>query len=229
MKQTVFLNFLNYMKHWLSFDKNRSLRKKIIEIKKKKNSFYDYGENFFYQDMPCIKLPGLRNTKKRIDTLNLNNYLKSKTFLDIGSNIGSIILNLKNDFMKAVGIEYNPKLIEISKFIAKEKNLKNCEFIAADFLKFKFKIKFNAILSLANHSTFDKGINNTDLYFKKIDELLLNEGLLVLESHSPLYEPPESFKNIVKIYCHKYRLINSGKYDFGNFYDRNREFFIFQK
>ena len=32
-------------------------------------------KNIIFKDKPCINLPGLRNTSKRIDALNLNNLL----------------------------------------------------------------------------------------------------------------------------------------------------------
>ena len=227
--QTKLLNFINFIKHWIKFDKYRNLRKKLIRINSEKNNFYDYGENFFYQDMPCINLPGLRNTSKRIEALNLNNLLSSKTFLDIGSNAGSIILNLKTKFIKGVGIEYNPKLVKIAKIIAEEKNIYNSNFLAEDFLKYQINDTFDVVLSLANHSTFDKGINDTRLYFEKIDKLLKKNGILVLESHSPLYEPPLQFEEIVKKYCKKYKILKEGIYKFGNFYDFKRKFYIFQK
>ena len=78
--------------------KYRNLRKKLIEINTEKDDFMIMVK-IFYQDMPCINLPGLRNTSKRIDALDLNNLLSLKTFLDIGSN-GSIILNLETKFIE---------------------------------------------------------------------------------------------------------------------------------
>ena len=88
---------------------------------------------------------------------------------------------------------------------------------------------FDVVLSLANHSTFDKGIDDTNLYFKKIDKLLKNNGILVLESHSPLYEPPKNFEEIVNKYCKNYKILRNGIYKFGNFYDLNRKFYILKK
>ena len=37
------------------------------------------------------------------------------------------------------------------------------------FNTFDFKEKFDVVLSLANHSTFDKGISDTKFYFKKLN------------------------------------------------------------
>ena len=68
---TKIINLINFFVHLITFENHRNFRKKIIKEYKKKNDFYDYGENFFYQSIPCIKLRGLRNTKKRIDILKI--------------------------------------------------------------------------------------------------------------------------------------------------------------
>ena len=39
-------------------------------------------------------------------------------------------------------------------------------------MKYNFEKKFEVILSLANHSTFDKGIDDTNYYFEKVQKNL---------------------------------------------------------
>jgi spermidine synthase len=82
---------------------------------------------------------------------------------------------------------------------------------------------------LANHSTFDEGIKNTELYFNKIYSLLNKNGILIIESHNPLYEKSEIYLEIIKNLEVYYETIEHGKYDFGNFYDKNRLFHILKK
>ena len=82
------INFINYFSHLILFDEHRKIRKKVIQINKKKNNFYDYGDSFFYQSMPCINLRGLRDTKKRIKKLELEKYTENKNILDVGTNVG---------------------------------------------------------------------------------------------------------------------------------------------
>ena len=230
MKLAKILSSFNLITHKLSFDKHKSIRTTIIDsMRNNRNDLYDYGEGFFYQSIPTINLKGLRNTKKRIDKLNLNKYLENKSFLDIGTNAGSIPLSLKSNFDNGVGIDYNPSLIKVAQIIQNYLGIKNLEFICDDFLKFKFNKKFDVILSLANHSTFDKGINNVDLYFKKLNSLLNQNGILILESHNPLYEKHKSFMEIVEKLKENYAIINEGIYEFGNFYDQNRIYFILKK
>ena len=102
-------------------------------------------------------------------------------------------------------------------------------FIKDDFLNYKFNISFDVILSLANHSTFDEGIKDTSAYFDKIHSLLNKNGILIIESHNPLFEKSETYLNIINNLENFYEVVKSGKYDFGNFYDKNRIFHILKK
>ena len=85
------------------------------------------------------------------------------------------------------------------------------------------------MLSLANHSTFDKGIEDSDKYFIKIKNILNKNGILILESHNPLYEKKENFIKIVDQLKKDYFILDNNFYDFGNFYDKNRLFYVMQK
>ena len=82
---------------------------------------------------------------------------------------------------------------------------------------------------MANHSTFDKGIDDPEPYFNKIYSLLNKNGILIIESHNPLYEKSEIYLELIKNLEIGYETIEFGKYDFGNFYDRNRLFHILKK
>ena len=230
MKLAKILSNFNSICHKFSFDKHKPIRTKITQIINEKNhNFYDYGEGFFYQSVPIINLRGLRNTKDRIIKLNLSKYLKNTNFLDIGTNVGAIPLSAENNFISGIGIDHNPTLINVAKCIKDYFKIKNLDFIDDDFLSYKFNMNFDVILSLANHSTFDKGINNTHDYFNKIKLLLKQDGILILESHNPLYEKYEMFMKIVEQLKNNYEIIDQGKYDFGNFYDKNRFFYVLRK
>ena len=229
MKTSRILSYLNFIHHKLNFS-HKSIRNKLCHIiKENKNDLYDYGEGFFYQSVPPIGLRGLRDTKKRINKLKLNNYLKNSTFLDIGTNIGSIPLSLNNQFIFGVGIDHNETTIKVAQKIQEYLDIKNIEFISGDFSKYEFNKTFDVILSLANHSTFDKGIDDPEPYFNKIYSLLNKNGILIIESHNPLYEKSEIYLELIKNLEIGYETIEFGKYDFGNFYDRNRLFHILKK
>ena len=230
MKLSKIISSFNLISHKLSFDKHKSIRTSIIDsLKNNHNDLYDYGEGFFYQSVPKINLKGLRNTQKRIDKLNLNKYLENKNFLDIGTNGGAIPLSLNNNFKNGVGIDYNSSLINVAKIIQNYLEIKNLEFICGDFLKYEFNKKFEVILSLANHSTFDKGLNDINQYFQKLNSLIDQNGILIIESHNPLYEKNETFMEIINQLKDKYEIIDNGIYKFGNFYDQNRTYFILKK
>ena len=73
------INLINYFSHLILFDEHRKIRKEVIKLNKVKNNFYDYGNSFFYQSMPCINLRGLRDTEKRIKKLELEKYTYNKS------------------------------------------------------------------------------------------------------------------------------------------------------
>ena len=229
MKISKIISLFNFIHHKLIYN-HKSIRNEIYNIiKQNKNNLYDYGEGFFYQSVPPIRLKGLRDTKKRIIKLNLNHYLENSTFLDIGTNIGSIPLSLNNEFIFGIGIDHNETTIKVAQTIQKYLSIKKIEFISGDFLDYEFNKTFDVILSLANHSTFDEGIKNTELYFNKIYSLLNKNGILIIESHNPLYEKSEIYLKIIKNLENYYETIEHGKYEFGNFYDQNRLFHILKK
>ena len=232
MKIGKILSKINYWKHQLSIDKNKKLRNKLFEIIKiKKKQTYDYGEGFFYQSIPAINLAGLRDTKQRLEILKLDEIVEGKKVLDIGCNIGSILIELKSNYKKAIGIDYNQECINVGKQVIDNLQKKKLELICEDFNTFDFKEKFDVVLSLANHSTFDKGISDTKFYFKKIKSLIKKGGVLVIESHAPLFEKKEDFEKTLNLnyILVDYDLVFESSYNFGNVYDRGRSFKIFQR
>ena len=204
----------------LKFDNFRSIRKNAFKIliKNKKNFFFDYGLGYFYQSIECIGLTGLRNTKKRITELDLKKLIENQTVLDIGSNIGAISIELDSNFKHFDNIEYNNSLNLVGQYISKNLSKTNISFISDNFLKYDFQKKYNVILSLANHTTFDK-----------IGDLLLSKGILVLESHHPKYENVSKFNKIVNSLKDNFSIIKSGKYNFKNFYDDGRTYYVLKK
>ena len=81
-------------------------------------------------------------------------------------------------------------------------------------------------MSLANHSTFDSGIKNSDKYFLKILDLIEKNGILILESHHPDYENLEKFTNVFESIVDRFVLIDEGFYNTKNYYDNKRKYLI---
>ncbi len=164
-----FLSNINKIKDFIKIDKYKKIRSEIFHIiKNTLDETYDYGQGYFYQSLEKINLSGLRNSKKRIEQYKILEDIKNKEIIDIGTNSGFILFQLDNVFKNATGIEKNPKLIEVALKVKSFLNIKNVFFVKSDFLKHNFNNKrFDFMLSLANHSTYDKGISSTDVYFEK--------------------------------------------------------------
>ena len=68
---------------------------------------------------------------------------------------------MQENYQEAIGIEYNPKLIDIAEMIRVYKKKNRIQFICSDFQSYEFNKSFYIIFSLANHSTFDEGITDS--------------------------------------------------------------------
>ncbi len=222
-------SLINKIKDYLKFDKFYIFRLKLIKKLKDKASkdLYDYGEGYFYQSLKKINLSGLRDTSYRVKELNLSKIIQHKKVLDIGCNSGFVLLETENHYESAIGIDYNLQLIEIANKVKDHLEANKIEFICDDFLTYNFQNKkFDVILSLANHSTFDEGIKDTSLYFQKIENLLEKDGILIFEGHHPQYESVEKFEKIKVFLLEKYNLLEEGKYNVSNFYDNGRNYLV---
>lgn len=222
------ISLINRLIDYLKFDKHRKIRIEIASIKNELDQ-YDYGEGYFYQSLSKINLSGLRNTKDRKNFLNITEYTKNKKILDIGTNSGFLLFELDNNFKYALGIDYNPSLIKIGNIVKKYLNIKNIELKCENIYEINHEQKYDIVLSLANHSTFDNGINETDRYFKKVYALIKKNGILIFESHHPQYESLDIFDKYLKELLKYYKLIEQGVYNTKNFYDNKRKFVILKK
>jgi len=224
----LILNFLRDLFFKINFFKIKLIIFSILF----KNKGFDYGAGYFYQSSDLLGIRGLRESIYRIKKLNLNDIIKNKDILDIGTNTGFILLDLKQDFKSATGIEINPTYVKIANFLKRKLNKKKLNFVNKDFTKINLKKdSYDCILSLANHCTYDGNIRNTSLYFKKINYILKKKGLLILESQHPNIERKNKFTKIVNsiIETYNYKIISRGIYKSKNFYENNRSFVIFRK
>ncbi|MDC3053327.1 class I SAM-dependent methyltransferase [Candidatus Pelagibacter sp.] len=218
--------FLDYF----NFDKNRNIRNYLTSTyKKKNNQFFDYGVGYFYQSSNKLGIRGLRDSLYRKKIIDIDNLTKGKKILDIGTNSGFLLLELENNFDYALGIDYNPQLIEIANKSKEYLEIKNIDFKVQNFEKDTIKEKFDIILSLANHHTYDKGISSTDLYFEKILSIISDDGFLIFESHHPIIENDEKFHYIIDKYKNKFQIIKKKKYKINNFFDNGRNLVIMKK
>tara|TARA_A100000164_G_C21932803_1_gene786540 strand:+ start:790 stop:1479 length:690 start_codon:yes stop_codon:yes gene_type:complete len=213
----------------LKFDKFRNFRKFLLNLKNKNlSSTHDYGNGYFYQSFEKINLNGLRKTQTRVDALNLNNYIENKNVLDIGTNTGFLIMQTNLLFKKCVAIDWDKPSILIAKECQKKLEIDNINFFCKNFLEFESDDKFDLILSLANHTTYDGGIKNYIEYFDHIKKFLKKNSILIFESHHPEIESDSEIEQIIKYLENSYELIDSGIYKFKNYADDNRKFFVFK-
>tara|TARA_B110000114_G_scaffold153689_1_gene166088 strand:- start:170 stop:877 length:708 start_codon:yes stop_codon:yes gene_type:complete len=214
----------------LKFDKERKIRHHLFKINSNnENNFFDYGVGYFYQSSYSLNINGLRDSKFRKDIINIDNFTKKKRILDIGTNSGFLLLDLENNFHYALGVDYNPKLIEIANAAKNYLNITNIEFKVENFETVVINEKFDVILSLANHHTYDQGISSTKNYFEKITSLLNKDGILVLEGHHPQIESEKDFQEILDHLSSKYEIIDKKKYNINNFFDNGRNLTILKK
>ncbi|MBT4669229.1 MAG: class I SAM-dependent methyltransferase [Candidatus Ruthia sp.] len=192
---------------------------------------YDYGNGYYYQSMKALNISGYRNTEERIEQLDLNNKVKGKSILDIGSNTGFVLLSVADDIKDGVGVELNKYLVETSNEAKNYLGVTNVEFIPASFEDYNpTHKKFDVVLSLANHSTFDGNTKqNVDNYFKKVAALLNDDGMLIFESHPPQIEPKIKLEMTLAIIDEYFDVEEKPNVSMEGFLDKNRTYVIARK
>jgi SAM-dependent methyltransferase len=212
-----------------------TLHKSLESIRNKsldKYPHFDYGAGYNYQSNLELNLSGFRSTEKRVTALNLTERLLGKTVLDIGSNMGSILFNVRKSIKFGLGVEINEFLVEQSELISNYlKSIEKLKFSNIPFEDLsKNSATFDVILSLANHSTFDGNTKQSlDSYFDKIHGLLNEDGQLIFESHPPEIEPIESLNDTIDL-IKKYFITSKIEVKgLDGFLDKDRTYLICKK
>lgn len=134
---------------------------------------------------------GIGKERMRV-MLELLNAKKGKSFVDVGSGDGRIVIEAARKGLNAYGIEINPLLVAISLWKIKESKLKNARILLKDFWKQDF-------------SNFDYvSIWGTTHMMKFLEKKLLKElkpGAKVVSNHFqfPNWQP-KKIKNDVYLY-----------------------------
>ena len=101
--------------------------------------------------------------------------------LDVGAGAGSHSLYLQNKRnLDVAALDISPKSIEI----CKARGVKNA--VCEDFLKFS-NDKFDTILLLMNGTGIFQSLKNVDQYLKKLKNLILENGQILIDSTDILY------------------------------------------
>lgn len=185
------------------------LQKHLNEQSKNWNSFIYAQEKGFYQGFDEIKIDGSRPTEKRFARYKIEKYLsKEKIALDIGSNCGFLTIYLSRFLKHVDGVELNPYLTNIGKDTKEFLEIKNVDFYTSSFEEFKTGKKYDMIFSLANDNTIDGKTKFTFMeYIRKIQDLLLPDGLLMWETVSMDTYDPELFDPKRKIFEEFFNLL----------------------
>ena len=226
------ISALNYIKDLFKYDDHRNFRKKLYKFtKKEKDLTYDYGCGYYYQSCESINLSGLRSSKKRVLNYSINEIIREKEVLDVGTNTGFLLFEIEKNYKSITGIDYNSKLINIANMVKDYLKLKNLSFVNGDFQTYKFDKKFDTILSLANHSTFDSGIKSSAKYLSKCNNLLKDGGYFLIEGHHPSYEKISDFSSMIENFVKKnnYEIKKNSFLKTNFFYDDGRKFYLLKK
>lgn len=211
------------------------LHSKLEEIRRRsalEYGSYDYGNGYYYQSMQEIGITGYRNTSERVVGLDLHERLSGKSVLDIGSNTGFLLLSLAESIKSGVGIEFNPFLVEAAELVSDYCEVDNITFRQESFENFTLDDypKFDCVLSLANHSTYDGNTKQSiDDYFQRIHGILKTEGILVFESHPPEIEPGSKLAGTLNSIENYFNVVDRPALNMKGFMDRNRTYLVAQR
>ncbi len=188
---------------------------------------YDYGEGYFYQSFSRVGVSGLRQTEARIESMELKRHLKGQRILEIGCNSGFISLALAEVIASSQAFDINPHLIQIADTVRKHLEISNVSFSTSAFETFAGTGPYDAVLSFANHATYDGNTHqNLKAFFERCHTLLKPGGLLLFESHPPELENARALEEVKKIMTESFKIESEKMLSTGSYADRRRTFIV---
>lgn len=207
------------------FKLHLKLNELILEASREWKS-YDYGEGYFYQGCSRVGITGLRDTDARVNAMRLNELLKGKSVFEIGCNSGFLTSAISDAAERVVGFDINPYLIRMAELVAGHLDQTNLEFSVDSFEHVTSGACYDAVLSFANHSTYDGNTQQSIAeYFKRCKAFLKPGGILVFESHPPEHEG-DGLEGVCGIIGDLFEIIERRILDDGTFLDRGRTFMV---
>lgn len=190
---------------------------------------YDYGEGYFYQSLDLIGITGLRDTRARIEGMNLRERLAGRRVLEIGCNTGFVALSIADIAAEVVGFDINPHLVAIAHAAADHLGCTNTRFLVSAFEDLPPSDPYEAVLSFANHSTYDGNTRQSiEEYFTRCRDLLVPGGLLLFESHPPQHEG-SGLTGVCEIIGQLFVVREQRILSAGTFLDRGRTFILAER
>ena len=206
------------------------LHKRISEILMEGSQdwrHYDYGEGYFYQGLLKVGITGFRNTEERVSAMGLKSLLKGRRVLDIGCNSGFVSLSICETAAYVQGIDINPHLIQIASCVQYHLGIVNAGFDVSTFEDLEARHNYDAVLSLANHSTYDGQTRHSLAeYFEKCRDCLSPGGLLIFESHPPQLDDREKLGRTMELIGRRFEIEAFTVIAADSFLDRDRTFVL---
>ena len=190
---------------------------------------YDYGEGYFYQGLPEIGITGLRDTAGRVAQMKLAERCAGRTVLEIGCNSGFVAISIARRAERVVAFDVNPYHLEIGRLTAAHLGIDNIEFIESSFEDLDPSATFGAVLSFANHSTYDGNTRQSvQQFIERCCRHSAEDGLFVFESHPPAHEG-DGLGEVCRLIDESFALEERRVLDYGSFLDRARTFSVSQR
>ncbi|MFN7641136.1 MAG: class I SAM-dependent methyltransferase, partial [bacterium] len=145
-----------------------------------------YCSGYLYQGWEELGLCGIKPTDTRLRGYGIEELLQpGDRVLDLGANNGFLALALARRVAQVDAVEINPFLVDIGRAAARHLGPHKVRFILADIEAWSPLTLYDAVLSLANHSTIDQRMSmDFETYVAKLFSLLRPGGWLFFESHN---------------------------------------------
>lgn len=185
----------------------------------------DYGAGYLYQSCPALHLRGFRQTDARVAQMDLAPRLAGRSVLEVGCNSGFLSLALAAGTRRYLAFDNNPYLIDMARLAQAELADTSVEFRVDSFEALPTSERFDAVLSFANHSTWDGNMTLAlEAYFGKLQQLLLPGGWLYFESHHPALEDAGQLEETLAVLQHFFSISARRVLGGGSAWDRGRCF-----
>lgn len=201
----------------------------ILLERRRATDDYDYGEGYFYQSLRKVNVSGFRDTEGRVEAMRLTQLLKGRSVLEIGCHTGFISAMIADVAESVDAFDIDPYHIAIAREVISFLGLGNVTISDVAFEDFASGKQYEAVLSFANHSTYD-GRTSQSLreYFQRCHDYCTPGGLFLFESHPPELEG-DRLAETVEIIEDYFVIDEQSLPEYGSFLDRNRTYVVARK
>jgi hypothetical protein len=174
---------------------------KLLDYTKGKNGYSgkDFDAGYQTHDLGDKVIIGQRDTKKRIDKIPYD--FNGKTVLDIGTNQGGMLFAISDKIKHGIGIDYNPKLINVANKIKSFSKQTNLDFYVFDLDKEPLALINNYLLTSKVDICFFLAMCRWVKKWKKvIDQIYKISDIMVFETNGSEELREEEIKYINRKY-----------------------------